>query len=151
MKAKRVACLFIFSFLFLFSGSSMGADKRDEAGWSHGACFGYLYASTKTMVRNAEAIKDSGCDAHCLKNLKTSETNLAFLDTWKSKLINHLGADANTFGDGGEFSFNMYMTTQNRTISEQAGQAWQEREANHNKGVGHCWSKVIIPTLQKLQ
>ena len=75
----------------------------------------------------------------------------AALDTWKSKLINHLGADANTFGDGGEFSFNMYMTTQNRTISEKAGQAWQEREANHNKGVGHCWSKVIIPTLQKLQ
>ena len=36
MKAKRVACLFIFSFLFLFIGSSMGADKdtKDEGGWS---------------------------------------------------------------------------------------------------------------------
>jgi len=33
VKTKRVACLLIFSFLFLFSGSSMGADKdtKDEA------------------------------------------------------------------------------------------------------------------------
>ena len=31
MKVKRVACLLIFLFLFLFGGSSRGADKVDEA------------------------------------------------------------------------------------------------------------------------
>ena len=152
VKTRRVACLLIFSFLFLFSGSSMGADKVDEAGWSHNVCFGYIYALTKMQIKNSKLMKKkSQCGAPCLKILKTNETNLAFLDTWKSKLINHLGADANTFGENGEFSFNAYMLTQQDNILEKSGQAWQGRLAKHNKGVGHCWSKVIIPTLQKLQ
>jgi hypothetical protein len=112
MKAKRVACLFIFSFLFLFIGSSMGADKdtKDEGGWSLNACFGYLYAFTQFRIGNSEKMKEkSMCNAQCIKNLNIDKQNLVFLDTWKSKLINHFGADANTFGEGGEFSFDMYV------------------------------------------
>ena len=152
MKVKRIACLFILYFMFLFSGSSLGADKVDESGWSHSACFGYLHAFSKMRIENSNLMKSkSQCGPQCLKMLKIDESNLNLLDTWKNKLINHIGANASTFGDGGEFSFNMYMMTQNRTASEMSGQAWQERLAKHNKGVKHCWSKVIIPTLKKLQ
>lgn len=150
MKAKPIIYLLILPFLFLFSGYSMGADKVDEAGWSHSTCFGYLYAMTKTHIKYIEVAKErSQCDASCFKNLKTSKENLAILDKWKSKLITHLGADANSFGKDGELSFGIYKIGLNLSLKINKG--LQENQAKHSKGVGHCWSKVIIPTLHKLQ
>ena len=69
---------------------------------------------------------------------------------WKSKLIIHLGADADTFGSGGELSYDMYMAVQNQTASEMRGQAWQERLAKHENRVKHCWEKVVA-TIKKIK
>ena len=113
---------------------------------SHSTCFGYLYASTKFNISYIEVAKEqSQCDASCLKMLKEYKESLAILDKWKSKLITHLGADANSFGKDGELSFTIYQ------ISLKINKGLQEKQAKHSKGFGHCWNKVIIPTLKKLQ
>ena len=148
----RNAFLVFFASMFIFCGASYGLEKVDSAGWANDSCFGYLYAHTELRIRVNNLKKSkSQCGPQCLKMLKVDEANLSVLDTWKSKLIIHLGADADTFGSGGELSYDMYMAVQNQTASEMRGQAWQERLAKHEKGVNHCWKKVIIPTIKKIR
>ena len=148
----RNAFLVFFASMFIFCGTSYGLEKVDQAGWANDSCFGYLYAHTELRIRvNNFKKSKSQCGPQCLKMLKVDESNLSLLDTSKSKLIIHLGANSDNFGLGGELSFTGYMAIQNQTASEMRGQAWQERLAKHEKDVNHCWEKVITPTIKTIK